>query len=125
MNVRPSLEEVKALAASGEYRVMPVSCELLSDLCTPIQALRKLKNVSGHCYILESVDGREKWGRYTFLGFDPKLEVTCLNGEMKVGSLTFETDDPSACLRQILNDYKSPRLEGLPPSDLQGAHCQA
>ena len=115
MNVRPSLEEVKALAASGEYRVMPVSCELLSDLCTPIQALRKLKNVSGHCYILESVDGREKWGRYTFLGFDPKLEVTCLNGEMKVGSLTFETDDPSACLRQILNDYKSPRLEGLPP----------
>ena len=114
MNVRPSLEEVKALAAAGEYKVLPVICEMLSDLCTPIQALRKLKNVSDHCYILESVDGREKWGRYTFLGFDPKLEVTCLNGEMKVGSLTFETDDPSACLRQILRDYKSPRLEGLP-----------
>ena len=86
MNIRPSLEEVKALAAAGKYKVLPVSCELLSDLCTPIQVLRKLKNVSSHCYILESVEDREKWGRYTFLGFDPKLEVTCLNGEMKVGS---------------------------------------
>ena len=114
MNVRPSLEEVRAIAETGAYRVLPVSCELLSDLCTPIQALKKLKNVSTHCYILESVDGREKWGRYTFLGFDPKLEVTCLDGEMKVGSLTFRTDDPSAYLRQILADYKSPRFDDLP-----------
>ena len=91
-----------------------MSCELLSDLCTPIQALKKLKNVSTHCYILESVDGREKWGRYTFLGFDPKLEVTCLDGEMKVGSLTFRTKDPSAYLRQILADYKSPKFDYLP-----------
>ena len=114
MNVKPSLEEVRAIAETGAYRVLPVSCELLSDLCTPIQALKKLKNVSTHCYILESVDGREKWGRYTFLGFDPKLEVTCLDGEMKVGSLTFHTDDPSAYLRQILADYKSPRFDYLP-----------
>ena len=114
MNVKPSLEEVRAIAETGAYRVLPVSCELLSDLCTPIQALKKLKNVSTHCYILESVDGREKWGRYTFLGFDPKLEVTCLDGEMKAGSLTFRTDDPSAYLRQILADYKSPRFDYLP-----------
>ena len=114
MNIRPSLEEVRAIAETGAYKVLPVSCELLSDICTPIQALKKLKNVSTHCYILESVDGREKWGRYTFLGFDPKLEVTCLDGEMKVGSLTFRTKDPSAYLRQILADYKSPKFDYLP-----------
>ena len=114
MNIRPSLEEVRAIAETGAYKVLPVSCELLSDICTPIQALKKLKNVSTHCYILESVDGREKWGRYTFLGFDPKLEVTCLDGEMKVGSLTFRTNDPSAYLRQILADYKSPKFDYLP-----------
>ncbi len=114
MNIRPTLEEVKTVARTGQYKVLPVSCELLSDFCTPIQALRKLKNVSTHCYILESVDGREKWGRYTFLGFDPKLEVTCLDGEMTVGSLTVRTDDPSAYLRQILADYKSPKFEYLP-----------
>ena len=114
MNVRPSLEEVRAIAETGTCKVLPVSCELLSDLCTPIQALKKLKNVSTHCYILESVDSREKWGRYTFLGYDPKLEITCLDGEMKVGSLTFHTDDPSSYLRQILRDHKSPRFDYLP-----------
>lgn len=56
----------------------------------------------------------EKWGRYTFLGFDPKLEVTCINGEMKIGNIQFHTDDPSMYLRQILADHKSPRFDGLP-----------
>lgn len=114
MQFLPSLEEVKEIAAGGAYRVLPVSCEMLSDICTPIEALKILKNVSTHCYLLESVAEREKWGRYTFLGFDPKMEITCLDGEMKAGGLTFHTDDPSAYLRQILAEYKSPRFAYLP-----------
>lgn len=114
MNFSPTLTEVKALAATGEYKVVPVSCEMLSDICTPIEAMRILKNISTHCYMLESVAEKEKWGRYTFLGFDPKLEITCIDGEMKAGSITFKTDDPSAFLRQILADYKSPRFDCLP-----------
>lgn len=114
MNFSPTLTEVKALAATGEYKVVPVSCEMLSDICTPIEAMRILKNISIHCYMLESVAEKEKWGRYTFLGFDPKLEITCIDGEMKAGSITFKTDDPSAFLRQILADYKSPRFDFLP-----------
>lgn len=114
MNFSPTLTEVKALAATGEYKVVPVSCEMLSDICTPIEAMRILKNISIHCYMLESVAEKEKWGRYTFLGFDPKLEITCIDGEMKAGSITFKTDDPSAFLRQILADYKSPRFDCLP-----------
>ena len=70
---------------------------------------------STHCYLLESAEDRERWGRYTFLGFDPVLDVTCLDGELKAGSLRMRTDDPSSVLRQILLDYKSPRLPGLPP----------
>ena len=114
MKIMPSLEEVRAIAARGKYRVMPVSCEILSDICTPIEALKILKNVSTHCYLLESVAEKEKWGRYTFLGFDPKLEITCTNGQMRVGSLTFQTGDPSSVLRQILADHRSPRLDDLP-----------
>lgn len=57
--------------------------------------MRILKNISTHCYMLESVAEKEKWGRYTFLGFDPKLEVTCMNGEMKAGNIRFETGGPS------------------------------
>ncbi len=114
MKISPDLAEVKAIAATGKYKVVPLSCEILSDICTPIEALSILKNVSTHCYMLESAQQNEKWGRYTFLGYNPKLEITCLNGEMKVGNLTFKTDNPSDYLRQILNDYHSPRFDNLP-----------
>ena len=48
------------------------------------------------------------------MGFDPKLEITCIDGHMKAGSLKFDTDNPSEYLRQILADYKSPRFESMP-----------
>lgn len=114
MNIMPNLDVVKAIASSGKYNVLPVSCEILSDFTTPIEAMKILKNVSTHCYMLESAQANETWGRYTFLGFDPKMEITCLNGEMKIGNLTVQTDNPSDYLRQILADYKSPRFEYLP-----------
>lgn len=68
MKFLPSLEEVQKIAAEGAYKVIPVSCELLSDICTPIEALKILKNVSTHCYLLESVAEKEKWGSGTAQG---------------------------------------------------------
>ena len=115
MKISPDLSDIRRIAATGKYHVLPVSCEILSDFITPIEAMRILKNVSTHCYLLESAQTDETWGRYTFLGFDPKLEITCMDGEMKAGNLRIRTDNPSACLRQILADYKSPRFECLPP----------
>ena len=114
MKIWPALDEVKTIAAAGDYKVLPVSGEILSDICTPIEALKILKNVSTHCYLLESAQPSEKWGRYTFLGLDPKMEITCRNGVMKAGELTFETQNPSQTLRQILAQYKSPRFAELP-----------
>ena len=114
MKIRPTLDEVKTIASAGSYNVLPVSCEILADICTPIEALKILKNVSTHCYLLESAQPSEKWGRYTFLGLDPKMEITCQNGRMKAGELTFETQNPSQTLREILAQYKSPRFAYLP-----------
>ena len=114
MKIQPTLDEVKTTAAAGRYDVLPVSCEILADICTPIEALKILKNVSTHCYLLESAQPSEKWGRYTFLGLDPKMEITCWNGVMKAGELTFETQNPSQVLREILAQYKSPRFAYLP-----------
>ena len=114
MKIRPALDEVKTIAAAGGYKVLPVSGEILSDICTPIEALKILKNVSTHCYLLESAQPSEKWGRYTFLGLDPKMEITCRNGVMRAGALTFETQDPSQTLREILAQYKSPHFAELP-----------
>lgn len=113
--IAPTLDDVLAIAAEGKYDVVPVSCEMLADVCTPIEALRKLQNVSTHCYMLESAADAEKWGRYTFLGYDPKSEITCHNGELRIGDEVFRTDDPSAHIRRILAKYRSPRFDYLPP----------
>lgn len=115
MQIVPTLEKVKEIASTGGYRVLPVSCEILPDFTTPIEAMRILKQVSAHCYMLESAASHETWGRYTFLGFDPSLEITCRNGEMRAGCLHFPTADPSAYLRQVLEEHKSPRFDHLPP----------
>lgn len=115
MKISPTLSEVKQIAATGNYNVLPVSMELLSDFITPIEAMRILQNVSTHCYMLESAQASEYWGRYTFLGFDPKLEITCIDGEMQVGNVKIKTEHPSDYIRQIISDYKSPRFEYLPP----------
>ncbi len=114
MKIIPSIEEIRQYAASGKYSVFPVSCEIFSDFTTPIEAMRILKNVSTHCYMLESAQANDRWGRYTFLGYDPKLEITCINGELKAGNLSMKTDNPSKLLRQILSEYRSPRLNYLP-----------
>ncbi|MCH4032645.1 MAG: anthranilate synthase component I family protein [Lachnospiraceae bacterium] len=112
---RPGLSEVQKLARKGNYRRVPISREILSDAVTPLEVLRRMKNVSEHCYMLESAYQQERWGRYTFLGFDPTLEISCYNGHMKVGSISFETDDPGKTIRQVLEEYKSPRLPYMPP----------
>ena len=114
MKVVPSIEEVRELAKTGKYDVVPVSCEILSDFTTPIETIRILKNASTHAYMLESAQSDEKWGRYTFLGFDPKLEITCINGEITYGNKTENTDNPSKIIREILSGFKSPRLPYLP-----------
>ncbi len=114
MTITPSLSQAKEIAATGAYDILPVSCEILSDFITPIEALRVLKNVSTHCYLLESAWANDRWGRYTFLGFDPKLEITCKDGELRAGSIRIHTDDPSGYLRQVLASHRSPRFHHLP-----------
>ena len=117
MKLKPDMEEAGKLAAEGQYRCIPVSCELYSDQYTPLGVLRKLKNVSRHCYMLESIEDNQKWGRYTFLGYDPKLELTCINGKLTIkngSSFTVETSHPGEYIRQVLRENKSPKLPGLP-----------
>ena len=120
----PTLETVTQLASTGEYRRIPVCRELYSDRYTPVEVMRILRKASRHCYLLESASQTEVWGRYSFLGYNPTMEITCTDGHMKIT----ETDDegqpkvtecqvshPGEVLRKILNQYKSPVMEGMPP----------
>ena len=114
MKFKPNLSEVKKIFEAGKFKIVPISCELPADICTPIEVLRILKNISPHCYLLESVAEKEHWGRYTFLGFEPKLCITCTAGTITIGDKKFFTDNPSEEIRKVLSAYKSPRLADLP-----------
>ncbi len=110
----PSLDEIKNVTAAGEYRTAPVAMEIMSDVKTPIQVLRILQGVSEHVYMLESAEDNNTWGRYTFLGYNPKLEITCNDGVMHLGDEVFETREPGKYIRQVIEEHKSPRFTGLP-----------
>ena len=115
--MKPTLEEARALAASGSYKRIPVSREMYADRITPIEALRILKAASRHCFMLESVEDNQKWGRYTFLGFDPTLELTCADGRLVIrngGAEERTVAHPGEAIREILAAHRSPRIEGLP-----------
>jgi anthranilate synthase component 1 len=119
MIIKPTLEEARQISTAGQYGVIPVSTEIFADTATPINVLRKLKNVSRHCFILESAEDTKNWGRYTFLGFDPSYEITCINGAMKItdadGTVkSFKTDDPNRHIQEILDRHKSVKFDGLP-----------
>ncbi len=115
----PSLEEAKQYAKDG-YKMIPVASEIFSDLITPIEVLRKLKAKSEHCYILESVEEQAFMSRYTFLGFNPKYDVTCTNGILTMkdmdGKVLREVKEmhPGDFITEILKDYKSPKIEEFP-----------
>lgn len=118
MIIKQTLEQVKENAARGKYGVIPVAAELLADSKTPIEVLRSLKKVSRHVYLLESAEGNQRWGRYSFLGFDPLLEITCRNGEttIKTELTTQKTkQDVRDCIRSVIEENKSPQLPELPP----------
>lgn len=120
----PDLKEVKRLAATGDYKRIPVSMELYSDRFTPIEVVRTLRAASRHCYLLESAENHETWGRYSFLGYNPTLELTCMSGELKIrydpeGENPREeccrVEHPGDAIRRVLAEHKSPKVVGMPP----------
>ena len=109
------LERIKAYAK--DYRRVPIAKEIFADVRTVIGTLRVLKKVSRTAFLFESADNTERWGRYSFLGYDPKLELFVKNGKMTVkGAVTetFETDDPASVIRKVLHEYHSPEIPGMP-----------
>lgn len=112
-----SIEEVKEIAASGDYRRIPVTREIFADIRTPVETLRVLQNVSSHCFLLESVEDSRQWGRYTFLGYDPTMEISCKDHVLTInagGRIQMRTDHPGSSIKQIIHDNRSPAVEGLP-----------
>lgn len=118
MKLNLTLEQVKEIAASGEYDIIPVSAQMYSDSTTPTEVVRILKRVSRHVFLLESAEADKRWGRYSFIGYDPVLELNCTDEEVKLTTpMTKQAykGNPREVVRQVLQENRSPRLEELPP----------
>ncbi|ROR31852.1 anthranilate synthase component 1 [Mobilisporobacter senegalensis] len=114
--ITPNCNEIENYAA--EYRIIPICKEIYADIITPISLLRKISQVSKKYYLLESIEGGKTWGRYSFLGFNPIVHVTCKKGEITImdgEKKTLHSDGPFNVLREILAEYKAPKIEGMPP----------
>ena len=101
------------------YDLVPIQEEIFADMVTPIQLLRKIAASKKNYYLLESIEGGEKWGRYSFLGYDPIMRVSCREDEVKIqkkqGTEIVKTRDSLQVIRDILKEYKAPKVEGMPP----------
>lgn len=115
--IKPSCDEIMELAKS--YNTIPVCKEILADVITPITLLRRIAASKKRFFLLESIEGGEKWGRYSFIGYDPIMRVSCKNAVITIdhnGKMeNIETKKPLEVLHSILKDYKSPSLKELPP----------
>ena len=110
----PTYEQAKQY--EKDYTYIPVCREILADDVTPILMLRKLAALDGQYFLLESVEGGNL-GRYSFLGYHPKLSVSCKNGVVKVkenGMVRILPGKPKEALQSLLEQYRSPQIEGLP-----------
>lgn len=112
----PTIEEIKE--NFDGYRLVPVFYEILSDTVTPIRIYKALSENEENAFILESVDNKEKWGRYSFIGVNPKLEVKITNHMAEVISkddtVNEIIDNPVQFLSKIMEEYKTPRLKNKP-----------
>jgi anthranilate synthase component I len=104
------------LKLAGENEIVPVYCNIVADLETPVSVYAKLFKESCSC-LLESVEGTARLSRYSFIAGDPFLTLKA-NGEcveiLKEGQATEEKRDLIATLREILSQYKAAEIPGLP-----------
>ena len=120
--MNPTLDEVRKIAQTGLYKRIPVCRELYADRYTPVEVMRTLRKASKHCYLLESASQTEVWGRYSFLGYEPEMEITCTDSLMKIRhtggtneEIIKKVKHPGDTLREIIREYKSPVMEDMPP----------
>jgi anthranilate synthase component 1 len=116
INEFPDIEQFRTLAKQAN--VIPVSAEMLADTETPVSLLKKIyKNNAS--FLFESVEGGERWGRYSFLGVSARTNIRifkqfveiCENSSCKNIA---HNGDPLNILREIIGQYKPAQVPGLP-----------
>ncbi|HIJ88437.1 MAG TPA: anthranilate synthase component I [Desulfuromonadales bacterium] len=111
----PDIETFTTLAQHGN--LIPVYREIMADMDTPVTAFKKLDD--GHySFLLESIEGGEKWGRYSFIGSNPAQIIRAKGTVVEIIrngiTTTITAEDPLECIRTILACYNPVEVKGLP-----------
>src|SRR6059058_5012361 len=113
IDVQPSLEEVRELAR--EHSVVPLRHTFISDTETPVSAYLRLRG-EGPSFLLESAEQGQRFGRWSFLGVQPRALIRMQDGVFTIdGEERPYDDDPYAAVARELDRYTLAPLEGLPP----------
>ena len=110
-----TFDEFVDLAKRGTF--VPVCKEIIADLLTPVSAFLKIAEHSDYAFLLESVEGGEHVGRYSFLGKDPFLLLRARDGKtiLERAGVTSESAEPFIkTLRTLMADFRSPFVPDLP-----------
>ena len=111
----PSLEEVKKL--SGKYNMIPVMMEVYADMVTPITIFKQLER-EHFCFLLESVEGGEKWARYSFIGRNPFLTIKSYGNKIIIDKRDRgieETEgNPIEVIKSIIGQYNGAVIPNMP-----------
>lgn len=110
-----TIDDIKKIDNLSSYKRIAVSREIYSDFITPIELMRILRSNSDKVFLLESINDKYNWGRYTFLGYEPILNITCKRYDVYINGEFYKKENPKVIIREILKDYKSPKLENMPP----------
>lgn len=114
--IRPNFATFKDL--TREYSIVPVWREVLADFQTPVAAWMRL-DPRPNGFLLESVEGGERWARYSFIGGDAFATITARDGRISVTGdppvRPADGEPPLAYVKRVLEDWSAPRLDGLPP----------
>lgn len=113
-----SLSETDFVDLADDYNLIPIFREVVADVDTPVSAFLKLER-GDIAFLLESVEGGETLGRYSFIGLEPFLTISGKNGSVSVTGETEETldrvDDPLAVVERHLTRYRQAPVPDLPP----------
>ena len=114
MDITPTRSEFLALAQT--HPVIPVTMTQLADRETPVSAFEKLVGPEPG-FLLESVEGEERWAQWSFLGWDPVFTLTSTDGHCVTEGMDIDLPqgDPLAVLEGLVERFRSPQLDGLPP----------
>ena len=114
MDITPSLAEFRQLAEDSP--VVPIRMALLSDRETPVSAFGKLVGDSPG-FLLESLEGGERWAQWSFLGWDPVFTLTSRDGVSHIDDprVPVPAGDPLTVLEALLDRYATDPLQDLPP----------